>query len=395
MGKILCIWELGNAFGHIRRLARIAEELIERDHDVSFVLSDLKHADATLSHLNAAYFQAPIWTAPVHNAPKSPASFAEILIHFGFTDPEGLTGLFNAWKNLYQQLRPDLVLVDYSPAAIIIARALGIKTAILSTGFCMPPDADPPPPLLPWMKATPKRLIKSQQQVLDTINLTLERLGMPRLRRFYDVFDVTERFLITYPELDFYPSRGDATYWGLLDSSKGKPVELPPPQEHEKPYIFAYLKRGYDRMVLDILRKLELPATVFAPAMPERYHSRFVTDKLRIFREPVLLDKVLAHSDIVICHVGHGTVVKALFAGNPLLLLPLHVEQRSISLRLEQLGVGIVPEQTEKPDVVESALRKLIDNPEYTQRAKAFAAKYAGEGDAAERIAKRCTELLA
>ncbi len=394
MGKILCIWELGNAFGHLRRLAGVAEELIDRDHDVSFVLSDLKHAEVTLSHLNAAYYQAPVWTASVHNAPKPPASFAEILMHFGFIDPDGLTGLFRAWKNLYQQLNPDLVLVDYSPAAIIVARALGIKAAILSPGFCLPPDIDPPPTLLPWMKARPERLIKNQQQVLSTINLAMDRVGLPQLERFYDIFDVTERFFITYPELDYYQARDNATYWGVLDSNKGKPVATSS-SEYGKPHIFAYLKRGYDRMLLDILRKLELSATVFAPAMPERYHSRFATDRLRIFREPVLLEEVLAQSDIAICHVGHGTAVKALLAGKPLLLMPLQVEQRSLSHRIEQLGAGIVPKHIDKSDDVESALRQLLDNPVYAQRAKVFAAKYAGEEDAAETIAERCTELLA
>lgn len=393
MGKVLCIWELGSSLGHITRLARVAEELISKKHDVSFAISELKHADQTLSYLDVPFFQAPVWKTPVRYAPKPPANFAEILMHFGFADPASLAGLLKAWKYLLQQLKPDLVLVDYSPAALLVARSLGIKSVVISTGFCMPPDQKPMPTLLPWAKVSTDRLLKNEQRVLETINTAAGKAGIAGIQRLYDIFSDSERFLATYPELDHYCERKGEAYRGLLDSCEGKEIE-PPDRLAGKPHVFAYLKRGYDRLVLDVLKELGWSATIFAPAMPEHYHSRFEADGFQIYKDPVALGGVLQYCDFTICHAGHGTIVKSLLAGKPLLLLPQHAEQRSISDRVVKLGAAVMLTSSRSSQDIKNALHRLANTPEFTMSAKRFAAKYSGNKDVAELLAQRCTQLL-
>ena len=74
MARFLLAWELGGGMGHVVPLAQVAEPLVQRGHEVHFVLRDLSAARAGLGALASAprvrLWQAPVWQMP-YQAPAA------------------------------------------------------------------------------------------------------------------------------------------------------------------------------------------------------------------------------------------------------------------------------------------------------------------------------------
>jgi len=57
----------------------------------------------------------------------------------------------------------------------------------------------------------------------------------------------------------------------------------------------------------------------------------------------------LANSRLVISHAGHGIVMKALYHGVPMILVPWGRDQPGVAARAEALGVATVIRRDEYP----------------------------------------------
>jgi UDP:flavonoid glycosyltransferase YjiC (YdhE family) len=102
-----------------------------------------------------------------------------------------------------------------------------------------------------------------------------------------------------------------------------------------------------------------------------------------------LLPRVAA----VVSHAGNGTVTRAACAGVPLLLLPHGKDQFDVARGAAAAGIALVLDREETGAThVRSALRKLLDEPGFCNRAHRVAeraARYnaaAAAADAVERF---------
>src|SRR3954451_9118980 len=88
---------------------------------------------------------------------------------------------------------------------------------------------------------------------------------------------------------------------------------------------------------------------------------------------------VLTDAAAVITHAGHGSVLKALAAGVPLVCMPMGRDQRDNSVRVLRLGAGVrVPKQA-SPDRIAAAVSRVLAESGYAQAARRFAAVLAAE----------------
>jgi MGT family glycosyltransferase len=90
---------------------------------------------------------------------------------------------------------------------------------------------------------------------------------------------------------------------------------------------------------------------------------------------------VLPHCSAVITHGGHGTVLKALTAGVPLVLVPLGRDQPDNAGRVAYAGAGIRLRKNTSTAALRAAVARVIDDPRYRTAARHMAARLAAERD--------------
>jgi UDP:flavonoid glycosyltransferase YjiC (YdhE family) len=396
MAKILFVWELGGGLGHMARALPIARSLRERGHELLFALKDLSRAETLLGRAGFTSLQAPLWLPSIAGVPAA-ANYAEILFRAGFLDANGLIGLVKGWRALFDLVRPELVLIDHAPTALLAVRGLTFRKVLIGNGFFAPPRVAPMPAFRTWQKIEPRRLLESEARALHVANEVLQRLNAPPLSILADLFDVDENILDTWPELDHYPQRGVAHYWGpafALDA--GVPAQWP---AGEGKQVFAYLKSDYRYLdaVLQALRAAPCRALVFLAGASTALIKKHQSGTLAIVSEPVNMDSARRAADVIVCHAGIGTAAASLLAGKPLLLLPIFSEGYTLGDRVAQLGAGInVPYLDKAPDYKKPLLR-LLKEPGFTEKAQAFAHKYRDFSHARqiEETIARIEEILA
>jgi UDP:flavonoid glycosyltransferase YjiC (YdhE family) len=90
--------------------------------------------------------------------------------------------------------------------------------------------------------------------------------------------------------------------------------------------------------------------------------------------EWVLYSQAMPAADLVICHGGHGTVVRALASGKPLLVCPSVGDMGENAARVAWSGTGLsVPRRLLSPRAIRLATRRLLSEPSFRGRALAIA----------------------
>lgn len=84
--------------------------------------------------------------------------------------------------------------------------------------------------------------------------------------------------------------------------------------------------------------------------------------------------QAIARADVAITHAGLNTVMDSLAAGKPMLLLPIAFDQPGAAARVVHAGAGVrVLPQLATVGALRRALRTLLDDASYAQRARALA----------------------
>lgn len=396
MAHIVFTWELGSSLGHISRFLPIALKLREKGYAVSFILKDLSKAYELFGKHDFPVYQAPIWQYKLQNEDLPPANFAEILILYGYLDAKGLSGMVSGWCNLFEKLKPDLVLFDYSPTALLASRNYHFKRAILGTGFFHPPHITPMPNFRNVDEVLRERLLVSEKRVLKNINIVLENFHCTSLANLYDLFDVDEDFLLTFSELDHYSGRVNAKYWGGISSgNKGiDPIWI----DDNRKKVFAYLKPEYcnTMQILDVLAKLDCQALIFAPSLSQENIDKIEADNIKISTQPYKITTIAKECDIGICHAGHDTISALLLAGKPLMLLPMQYEQMLVALNVERIRAGVIGYQNDTTKNLKIKLNALLNSLRLKSGAQSFSKKYRATpmGNSLDPIINRCVDLV-
>ncbi|MCQ8116462.1 glycosyltransferase [Methylomonas rosea] len=395
MSRVLYCWELGAGYGHTAAFLPIARQLKTYGHEVIFALRDLEYAETLLAEDHFCYLQAPVcWP---DGRPLPPASnFPGILLNSGFNDVTGLYSRAKAWQSLYTHLQPDLLIFDHAPTALLAAREFNIPRAGFGTGFFSPPRISPMPNIRPWLRVTDKVLSTIESQVLSTTNSVLARLNTPPLRILADLFEISEDFICTFPELDHYKQWRSANYWGptILQTAGIEPIW--PSVGAEK--IFAYLRPEYPglEILLKQLRASPWSILVHIPGTTPAFIANNSSANLHITPQPVIISAAAKQCDLAICHGGVAMLSAFLLFGKPLLALPFQLEQLISAQNTADLGAGAYITAESKNPNYKAPLTELMRHAKYAQAARQFAEKYAdfSPSQQATDIAKRCESLM-
>jgi MGT family glycosyltransferase len=102
--------------------------------------------------------------------------------------------------------------------------------------------------------------------------------------------------------------------------------------------------------------------------------------------------EVLRHASAVVTHAGHGTVIKALAAGVPVVAIPLGRDQLDNAARVAHHGAGLRLKPKADAETIAKAIRRVIDEPSFAAGARRLADAIALE-TAEDRAAAELEEL--
>jgi UDP:flavonoid glycosyltransferase YjiC (YdhE family) len=395
VARILFTWELGGGMGHVAPYLSLANGLREKGHEVAFILRDLRLAETSLGQYDFPYFQAPVILRKAENEIPTPYTFAQILHNVGYGNIQLLTGLAKGWRQIFETYRPDLIIYDHSPTALLASRDMACKKVITGNGFFIPPDITP----LPLLRTNPvpdmAAVVADEARILANINQVLHRFGAKPVDRITQLYHADDKILMSFRELDHYQARQqeDVVYWGTSPSGLGS-VPIWPVSQGKR--IYAYLKpfKALEPL-LHYLQQLQASVIIYAPDLNEAIKQRYSSPTLYFSRSPLDLEQVASSCDIAITHSTHATVATFLLAGKPLLLLPIYLEQAILAYNIERMGAGLKAAPY-RPQEIIIKLQLLLDDPRFTHAAGYFAKQYADfdAGNMGQRLINRIDSLL-
>lgn len=376
MARILMCWELGAGYGHLAPLLSLARPLQTQGHTLMLAVRDLASAEAVLGASGIPFFQAPANFSPLRGTLHS---YPQILLHTAFHDLDELKSRTRAWRALYELLKPDILVCDHSPTALLAARDLRLRCVATGNGFVLPPDVTPLPELRHWEAAAPEELERHEAQTLDMANAVLKSLGAAPLARLGQLIGDAAQALFTLKELDNYGSlRRDAGYWGVPPGPKGA-VPRWPEGEGKRIFLYGQPFPSLPQVLAD-LDKSGHRSLVYIPKLTPEERQGLQSQRMHVADTLLDMTAVSRECDCAVMTNGHGTATAMLLAGKPVLILPQHLEMLLIGESVKAHGVGLVAPAL-NPEGIRTKLARLLEEESFSREARAVAERYQGKAD--------------
>lgn len=291
---------------------------------------------------------------------------------------------------LIRDQAPDLVLADI----LTLAPALAGEAAGVPVGTLVPhvyPVGAPgqPPYALGarWARTRMARALwdsldplvqNGLRQGRDELNGARERVGLPPVERLHGGLSQELCLVATFPELE-YPRdwpRGTGVVGPLMWEPPFGEVELPPGDD---PLVLVA-----PSTVQDPEHRLLRAAVCGLASSPVRVlatlNRRPLDRPLRLPANARLVDwvsyaKTMPRCDVVVCHGGHGTVVRALASGATPVVAPAGGDMNENAARVDWAGLGVrIPGRLVSGPAVRLAVRRALADVAMRGRVRALAA---------------------
>jgi len=311
-------------------------------------------------------------------------------------------------RPLVAQTRPHVVVADILTLAPALAGELeGVPTATL-VPHVYPPGAAGFPPYSLGARLPRTRVGAGLWRMVERpvdgglrrgreeLNGARTRLGLPTLERMHGGISTRLCVVGTFPQLEYpRPWPPEVHVAGpLLWGPPSDEVELP---AGDAPLVLVAPSTSQDpehRLLRAALRGLAgAPVRVLAtwnrrpPPRPLEVpaNARLV--------EWVSYARTMPRCDLVLCHGGHGTMVRALASGCRVVIAPATGDMNENAARADWAGVGVrVPWRFVTPATVRLAVERALADERMGERARELAA-WSAEHDGAARAAELVEEL--
>jgi MGT family glycosyltransferase len=388
------------AGGNVPPQMSIARRLAAREHDVHVLADRAVEREAA----NAGCRFHTFVHAPQHNMRDKqtdvvrdwePASPAAQIRRIGDHVMFGPSAAYaRDLLETIDRVRPDALAVDcLSFGAIIGAEKSGIPAALL-VHFPIHAPAVGVTPFGLGLHPARSALGRVRDRVLlavmrrlfrfglAPVNAARQELGLAPLREVFDQFHVLPRSLVlTSREYDFVPPGlpDGVRYVGpqLDDPAWPEPWTPPWSADVRVPLVVASLGSTYQRQegtfgaIVQALGILPVRgfATLGAIDPPASHAPRNVTV---VASAPHAA--LLPLASAVVCHGGHGTVMKALAHGVPVVVMPFGRDQKDNGARVEVADAGLSLSPKASPARIAAAIRRVLEEPGFREGARRMAA---------------------
>lgn len=393
---LFAVWEGG---GNVPPALEAARRMAARGHHVRLMADPCVEDEA-----RAAGLEFVPWTsAPSRRRRGERAEYMRdwdgCTAEVGFARlAEGLmcgpAGAFAADVLAELERRPADVIVSSEMlfGVMIAAERAGLPLAILTANVSLFPVPGVPPfgPGFFPPRTEEDRRVQAQaaadyrsmfNALLGRLNEARTTLGLAPLGDVFEQLDVAERVLLGTSAAFDFDSTGlppGTRYVGpmLEDPTWVTPWSSPWPASSTEPLVAVAFSTTYQAQCRTVQRTMEalrrLPVRGLVTLGPAIDRERFEVPPNVVVCASAPHSRVFEEASVVVTHGGHGTVVRGLVAGAPLLVIPMGRDQNDNAARVVARGAGLMLASDASSDRIHDALRTLLDEPRYRRDAAAL-----------------------
>lgn len=376
MARIL--WLNWSGGGNLPPSLGIARVLTERGHEVAFA-----GRPEMVPRVKSAGFRAIEITEAYAQVDRYPQGHFMTRAACYLTSPAVEAQI----RSIVDAERPSIVLIDAMfPAALANASQFGCASIVFVHTFVFRQ-------LHMWRKFF--SIFDGMRQQAGFAGLPiLDELWRPRERivsTSLDVFDATP-----LPGWEMVRHAGPV----LEDERCAVPTPLPWPEVDATPLVLVSFSTGFEQRNVDKVQRTldalaELPVHVVATTGGIVAPSEVAAPQNAIVRDYAAHDPIIRRAALVITHGGHGTAMRTLGHGVPMVVIPgLAGDQPYVAAAVAEWGAGLALPGDAGVDAIRAAAQDVLFTPTFRDNARKRAAVLAGV-DGAANAADEVEALLA
>jgi MGT family glycosyltransferase len=285
-----------------------------------------------------------------------------------------------------------IVASEMQLGAMAAAESAHLPCAVLSPNIYLLPRRGVPPfgpgfqPLAgpvgavrDWIVRT--MMLRTFGKGTATYNAFRRELGLPPLSHpLQQLGRVTRHLVMTSPAFDFAADAvpPHVVYTGpiLDDPDWTEPWRAPWAAADTRPLVLVGFSTTFQNQV-DALRRVmaalgALPVRAVVTTGPGLEAESFPAASNVHVCASAPHSEILREAAVTITHAGHGTVMRALAAGVPLVCMPMGRDQNDNAARVVARGVGVRLKPSASVAGIQEAVRTLLESPTYRANAQAL-----------------------
>lgn len=384
-------WEGG---GHVQPLLLAARELKDRGHTIRILSDACNEADATALDLPfQSWTTAPSQTGKRREDDRlkdheadNPLEVIQRLIDRVMAGPA--SAYARDTLAVIDSFQPDaIVSQELLLGVMAAAEKRALPMALFAANIWSLPTLPGVPPFgagMPPATCDEERAMHAMvtqmsrglfQIGLPALNAARTELGLSPLDDLFAQLDTAHSILIaTSRAFDFAPDDLPApfAYAGpyLADPAWVEPATPPAGDAPLVMVSFSSLYQAQEATLTNVIAALgRLPVRGLVTTGPTLDPSQFVApDNVAVVRSAPH-EALLEQTTVFVTHAGHGSTLRPLMAGAPLLCLPMGRDQNDNAARVVARGAGLRLAPDASVEAITAAIAELIENDGYRQAA--------------------------
>jgi UDP:flavonoid glycosyltransferase YjiC (YdhE family) len=282
---------------------------------------------------------------------------------------------------------PDIVLIDAMfPAALARAPQFGRRSAVFVHTFVF-------------------RQLDMWRRFFGIFDGMRQQAGFAGLPSVDDLWRPRDRIVSTsLGEFDAPPAPG----WEMVrhvgpvleDEKFAVPTTLPWPADDRTPLVMVSFSTGFEQRNVDKIQRAldalaDVPVHVVATTGGIVAPNEVAAPHNAIVLNYAAHDPIMRRAALVITHGGHGTAMRALRHGVPMVVIPgLAGDQPYVAAAVQEWGAGVALSGDATVEAIRAAAQDVLSTPSYRDKAQQRCARLTGI-DGAANAANEVESLLA